>query len=267
MPLKSSYPSNIFFNVSRIVVVADIHDDLFRFQNILLDAKVINDKNEWIADRNTVVVQLGDQIDRKSIDNDDIPAKHHFRVVKYTEQLKQSAQNKGGDFVSLIGNHELMNIDKIRKKEDIQYIISHRPIIVLINNYAFCHGGLKLEHYKLLKLYKKTLKDLNEIWYKYVNTIELSNEEIDILNALILDKQDSILYTRQLGDKFDHNKLFRSLDVDYMFVGHSETTNIFLKDRVWYLDQMLRTAFDDKIYNYIDIHHDNITIRSLSSYN
>ena len=266
MELKSSFPSNIYYNISRLLVVADIHDDLYRFQDILMNAKIINDKGEWVADKNTMVIQLGDQIDRKSIDNDDIPNKHHFRVVKYTEQLKNMAQEKGSEFVSLIGNHELMNIDKIRQKEDIQYIISRRPIVALVNNYAFCHGGLKLEHYKLLKLYNKNIKDLNEIWYKYVNQVELSNNEIDILNALILDKQDSILYTRKLGDKFDNSKLFRLIDVEYMFVGHSETPYIYLKDKVWYLDQMLRPAFDSKTYNYIDIYNNNITVRTLRKY-
>ena len=264
--LKPSYHSSIYYNISRIVVVADVHDDLNRFQNILIDAKIIDNDNQWIAEKNTIVVQLGDQIDRKSMDNDDIPNKHHFRVIKYTDQLKQNAQAKGSDFVSMVGNHELMNIDKIRKKQDILEIVSRRPIVSLIDNYLFCHGGLKLYHYRMLKSYHKNLKDLNEIWYKYLNNIELTNEEIEILNVLILDKNDSILYTRNLGDKYDNSRLFRALDVEYMFVGHSETENIFLKDKVWHLDQMLRYAFDDKIYNYIEIQDGNITVRSLSKY-
>jgi len=264
--LKPSYHTGQYYNISRIVVIADVHDDLYRFQNILIDAKIIDDKNQWIAEANTVVIQLGDQIDRKSMDNDDIPNKHHFRVIKYTDQLKKNAQNKGSDFVSLVGNHELMNIDKIRKKEDILDIVSRRPVIMMIDNYLFCHGGFKLNHYRILKTYHKHLIDINEIWFKYLNQIELSDNEIDILNALILDKDDSILYTRNLGDKYDNSKLFRTLDIDYMFVGHSETDNIYLKDKVWHLDQMLRHAFDDKIYNYVEIEDGNITIKSLSKY-
>jgi hypothetical protein len=48
-----------------------------------------------------------------------------------------------------------------------------------------------------------------------------------------------------------------------MFVGHSETKHIYLKNKVWHLDQVLRTAFDAKTYTYIDIVDGNITVKNL----
>lgn len=256
----------VYANVSKIVIIADVHDDMRRFRNILEDAKIINKNNEWIAPKNTVVVQLGDQIDKKHIDDDDITNKHHFRVTYFTDYLKQQALENDSDFISMIGNHEHMNLVKIKSKAEVKAIISKRPIVAIINNYLFCHGGFTLQHYHLLKLYHKNIKDLNDIWYKYVNDIELDYREKIILESLITNRENSILYIRKLGDKYDNNKLFNQLDIDYMFVGHSETKNIFVKNKVWYLDQILRMAFDDNIYNYITIEDNNITVTPLLDY-
>lgn len=262
---SSSYiPTAVYANISRIVVIADVHDDLKRFKNILEDAEIINKNNEWIAEKNTVVVQLGDQIDRKHIDDDDISNKHHFRVTYYTDYLKSVALQNGGDFISMIGNHEHMNLEKIQTKEVLKDIISKRPIVAVINNYLFCHGGFTRQHYDVLRLYHMSIRDLNEIWFKYVQDIELSADETSILENLIINKESGILYIRKLGDKYDNNRLFLQMGIDYMFVGHSETKNIFVRNRVWYLDQILKLAFDDNVYNYIDIRENNITIKSLT---
>lgn len=256
-------PEHTYVNVSRLVIIADIHDDLDRFRTILQNARIIDKTNEWVAEKNTLVVQLGDQIDRKHIDDDDITNKHHFRMIRYTDYLQTQAIQKGSDFLSLIGNHELMNIAKIKNKLDIRYIVSKRPIVAIVDNYLFCHGGFHLDHYRLLKSYHKNIRDLNEIWYKYVYNMNLTTDETHILNALILDTENSVLYTRKTADKYDNNNLFRHLDLDYMFVGHSETQNIYLKNKVWHLDQVLRTAFDDRLYTYLDIINGNITVKTL----
>jgi hypothetical protein len=49
---------------NRIVIIGDIHGDIRRFKDILIDAKIINKNIEWIAEpKNTIVVQMGDQVD------------------------------------------------------------------------------------------------------------------------------------------------------------------------------------------------------------
>jgi hypothetical protein len=254
--------TNAFFasnvNISRIVVIADIHNDQDRFKTILQNAKIIDKNDVWISKPNTLVVQLGDQIDRKSIDNDDITDNHNYRLIRYTERLRDIAYEKDSYFISMIGNHELNKIDKIRNKKDLNEIISRRPIVFTIGRYIFCHGGFQMEHHKILKLYDKSIKDLNEIWYKYVNLMMLTNDENYILNSLILDQQNSILYTRKIADKTDNIHLFNELDIDYMFVGHTTTKHIFVRNNVWYLDQLLREAFDDKIYTYIEIEDEKV---------
>jgi hypothetical protein len=247
-------------NISRIVIIADVHSDYDRFNKILKNAKILDKNDKWIADNGTLLVQLGDQIDRKHIDRHDISNKHHFKITYYTDYLKNVAINHNSNFISLIGNHELMNIDKIRNKTDIQKIIAERPVLLKINNYIFCHGGFTKLHYDFMKSYNKEIDDINKIWKKYVMNYSLSNDEEKLLNFLILDSTNSILYIRK---ELDTKELLHYLNIEYMFVGHSETESIHLKNKVWYLDQMLKTAFDNKNYNYLEIVNSSIYVKSL----
>ena len=108
---------SIFPKVRRIIVIGDIHGDYnMMIQSIKL-AKLIDDYNNWIG-RDTYVVQVGDQIDRcrpngigcdKQIllnDKDD-----DYKILKYFTELHKKAEVYNGAVISLLGNHELMNVD------------------------------------------------------------------------------------------------------------------------------------------------------------
>jgi hypothetical protein len=249
---------------SKIVVIADVHSDIYRFKQILQDASIIDKKDHWIAPPNTFVVQLGDQIDPKLPDKDDINDNHHYKMIYFTDKLQKSAQANSSNFISMIGNHELMNLQKIKTKSALRDIIAMRPIVYFdIDNYLFCHGGFKKRHYYILHIYNKTLKDLNTIWYKYVYDMSLTFTEEIVLNNLILDTENSILYTRIQDSSRDINSLFNLLDIDYMFVGHTVYDSIRLKDKVWYLDLYLKDAFENARYNYIVIEDGNIIVKTL----
>ena len=253
-------------NTSKMIIIADVHADIYRFKDILRNAKIINDNDQWIAEPNTVVVQLGDQIDPKTIDNKDIDDKHHFKMIYYTDKLKHLAQQNNCDFISVIGNHELLNMNKIKRKPHLRDIIASRPVLLHFNNYLFCHGGFKKHHWYMLEIYNKAINDINLIWYKYVNDFHMTlNEEI-ILNNLILDIENSILFTRTQDCKQDIDKLFNILNIEYMFVGHTITEYITLKNKIWFLDLMLKQAFDENKYNYIVIDNGNIIVKELNNY-
>lgn len=257
--------SNAFYyNASRIVVVADVHGDLKRFKYILRNAEVIDKHDKWIAKPNTVVVQLGDQIDPKTTYVYD--EKHHFDVVYYTNALEQIAKKNGCLFVSIIGNHEHMNMDRIKNRTDLQEIISNRYVVAIINNYLFCHASLKLKHHNILQKYGKTLSDVNMIWSKYVKDFQMTIDEIAILDDVILNTTDSIIYTKNPDEKKDTEQVLNIYDVDYMMVGHLITKYIHMENRIWYLDQLLKKAFDDGVYSYITITNGNIVLNTISNY-
>lgn len=107
--------------VERIVVIGDIHGDLkLAIKSFILAKLIDNEKDmKWIAEpANTVVVQVGDQVDScrfitglydchgKENDND-LP--EDMKVIDFFNLMHDRASKKGGAVHSLLGNHELMN--------------------------------------------------------------------------------------------------------------------------------------------------------------
>ena len=105
--------------VKRIIAIGDIHGDYDVAIKCFNAAKLINDDLEWLAKPpETVVVQVGDQIDRcrpykykcehpgatKNDEGSDI------KVMELFTDLHVKASKKGGAVYSLLGNHELMNV-------------------------------------------------------------------------------------------------------------------------------------------------------------
>lgn len=258
-------PTCVGNNTSSLIIIADVHGDINRFKYILKDAGVLDKHGKWCAPANTTVVQLGDQIDPKSIDSHDISPRHHFKMVYYTDYLQKQAEQKNSTFISMIGNHEHMNINKIRNKSDLVNIIANRPIIHQINNYIFCHASLKMVHYRLMNEHSMTFADVNSLWNRYVLGESLSDTESYLLEELIIGN-NSIIYTKTADSKEDISVVLDSHNVDYMIVGHLVTKYIHLKNRIWYLDQLLKRAFDSYIYSYITIKENDFKIKSLKKY-
>lgn len=110
--------------VDRIIVIGDIHGDWDMMIKSLKTAKLIDNKNNWIGG-STVVVQVGDQVDRCRYSG--IPCNqknatlvdegNDWRILQYFTKLHGQAQKAGGAVYSLIGNHELMNV-----KGDFRYV-------------------------------------------------------------------------------------------------------------------------------------------------
>lgn len=104
--------------VDRIIVIGDIHGDLYQLIKSLKIAKVIDDSLKWTGD-DTVVVQVGDQIDScrstgllhcnnagASLDD----KAEDVTILKFMSKLHKQARKDGGAIYSLMGNHELLNV-------------------------------------------------------------------------------------------------------------------------------------------------------------
>jgi hypothetical protein len=112
---------SIIHNVDRIIVIGDLHGDWKVTINALKLAKVIDNDNNWIGG-NTHVVQVGDQVDRcrplpnkicgregttKNDEGSDV------KILKFMSELHSQASKNGGAVISLLGNHEILNVDGI----------------------------------------------------------------------------------------------------------------------------------------------------------
>ncbi|XP_058094287.1 shewanella-like protein phosphatase 2 [Magnolia sinica] len=96
-PLQTRLPSP-----SRLVAIGDLHGDLKKTRQALSVAGLIDPiSHRWIAG-STVAVQVGDVLDRGS---------DEIKLLYFLETLKRDAARQGGAFLTMIGNHEVMNID------------------------------------------------------------------------------------------------------------------------------------------------------------
>ena len=114
------YTPSILPPVSRIIVMGDIHGDYELAIQMLKLGRLIEIKNNKIiwTGGDTVVVQVGDQIDRcrpignltceneKTTYNDEAS---DINISKLFTDLDIQARKVGGLVISLLGNHELMN--------------------------------------------------------------------------------------------------------------------------------------------------------------
>lgn len=111
-------PQYIFPPKKRIIAIGDLHGDLQLTKNSLLLAKVIDYNDNWIADPDTVVVQVGDQLDSCRPTPNDSNSQNggstitDIDVIYYLNDLHKKAQNKdiNSGVYSLLGNHEIMNV-------------------------------------------------------------------------------------------------------------------------------------------------------------
>jgi len=92
--------------VTRVIAIGDIHADVDALLLNLFLAGVIDRTGGWTGG-DTMVVQLGDQVDGKRMA--EVPGEcPELRVMQYVEHLKTEARAVGGDVVSLLGNHEMI---------------------------------------------------------------------------------------------------------------------------------------------------------------
>jgi hypothetical protein len=83
-----------------IVAIGDVHGDFADFVAILRRAGLTDQQNHWTGGK-TIFVQAGDQIDRGPKPRE---------VMDLMMALEKEAPQAGGQVVSLLGNHEVMNI-------------------------------------------------------------------------------------------------------------------------------------------------------------
>tara|TARA_X000000950_G_scaffold132529_1_gene165171 strand:- start:624 stop:1877 length:1254 start_codon:yes stop_codon:yes gene_type:complete len=104
----------------RIICLGDLHGDYKLTLDCLKLANIIDDKLNWVAEpKDTVVVQIGDQIDRcrpeinKKCDNPDttpFDEASDIKILEFFTDLHKKAKKKGGAVYSLLGNHEILNV-------------------------------------------------------------------------------------------------------------------------------------------------------------
>ncbi len=85
---------------SRVVAIGDVHGAYDALLRVLEGAGIVDDSGHWVGGTATLV-QVGDLIDRGPDDR---------RVLELIMRLEEEADRAGGRVISLLGNHEVMNL-------------------------------------------------------------------------------------------------------------------------------------------------------------
>ena len=101
----------------RVIAIGDIHGDYDLAVESFKLAGLIDDNLNWIG-KDTIVVQVGDQIDNcrptpfNDCQNKKLPDDEgsDIKVLNFFNEMDKKAASEGGMVISLLGNHEIMNV-------------------------------------------------------------------------------------------------------------------------------------------------------------
>ena len=286
---KINEQPSILPKTDRIIVIGDLHGDLQITFKTLEIAKVIDTQHKWIGG-NTIVVQVGDQIDRcrfdgknscnqKGITNFDEHS--DIRILKYFTKLHKQARKHGGAVYSLLGNHELMNVngdmryvsyegikgfdnyvdndgtiieDGLYARKSLfapgnhisNFLACTRQVALIIGSNLFVHAGILpsiAEKYKI--------KDINRLMSLYLLNKFTDSKDYNTIdyNDIFENIHTSPLWTRELGkmgnktniDNNTCNDLLKPLQVNY------KVNNIYV-GHTPLLDKGISSICDNKIW-------------------
>ena len=176
---------SVFKKIDSVYVLGDIHGRYTLLTDLLQKAKVIDEKNHWIAG-SAHLVFLGDLFDR----GDEVT-----KLLWFIYELEDQAKKAGGKVHLVLGNHEIMSMTGdlryVSKKENIiasvyrkkydelfhpkksllgRWLVS-KPSVIKINKNIFAHGGI-------IDLGTPSIEDYN----KYVHTQMQDPVFLELLN-------------------------------------------------------------------------------------
>lgn len=264
----------------RIIVIGDLHGDIAMLCSCLYMTHIINHQMEWIAEPpNTYVIQMGDQVDSLSRDNQYSWEKlEDSKLIEFTDKLDTIAQKKGGRFLSMIGNHEIMNlqgnfmyvsshsmsksggisgrIQKYKPGGHYAQILAKRNVIQKIGPLLFCHAGLLPHH---LDIANNQLEYINTLFHKMaIGTLRHPEEQIKCHELFVseISLLWNRLYLHQTAemDQVLNNVLERT-HTQHMMIGHNPMPQItpIYNFKLWLTDVGLSRSFANESLEVLEI--------------
>jgi len=245
----------------RLIAIGDIHGDLDLAIKSFKLAKLIDQHYNWIADPpNTIVVQVGDQIDScraipnvfechlKPYSDDRV---EDMSVIEFFNAMHEKAARVGGAVYSLLGNHELMNSDG--RFDYVSYNNQHN--FYYENNgqvyngsegrsAAFRPGGPVA---KMLACTRKAVLVVGSTMFVHAGMLPVLAKRLDYLN---LDEKTKLRYLNAIVRKWLLHKLTKNQFIQYIDKNPEIYTNI-LNDRKTFVNDPDLSPFWTRIYGKI----------------
>lgn len=281
---------SVFPACPRVIVIGDIHGDVSRLLQILYAAKVINPNMQWIAEpKNTMVVQLGDQVDSMTRAPNAIGEWEKVadvEVIHLMDQLDNVAKPHGGRVLSMIGNHEWMNVmgdfsyvsehsrkntlmrqQKFAPNGQYSMLLSKRNVVLKLGSLLFCHGGLLPHH---LDMVDNNIHIINEISRKFLRGIPLTNWELNVFQSVILGDQ-SISWTRTYMELLNEpeklvavmQNIMQRTQCRSICVGHNTVNDVtpIMGGALWFVDNGISRAYGKSSFQFLEILDDGQQFR------
>ena len=269
---------SVYNKKDRILVIGDLHGDYQTTINLFIKLKLINYDKQWIAQpKNTFVIQMGDQVDGGGRGEGDV--KGELELIQFMEELNEKAMSYGGAVLSLIGNHEVMNligdfryasqkdIDdvgglEIRKKifspggDLFNKLSCTRNVVVRVGSWVFVHAGILPRHIENNNTGDKWFESVNNLMRLFMQGKKTTFDP-DI-QQLFLDK-NGVIWDRDYGSEqpecsnWDQTK--RLLGVDKIVVGHTIQDQINSKcdNKIWRVDVGISALFGTNSMQVLEI--------------
>ena len=273
--MKCDIPKDTITTTNKILVIGDLHADYTKTINLFHHFNLIDKNKKWIGN-NTIIIQLGDQIDGygRGIYED---ADGELQILDFFDSIHEQAKMYGGGVYSIIGNHELMNVLGIfsyASKEDIKNnggqqkrkqqfapggtiakrLACTRNTIIKINDIIFVHGGIIPELVKKDK--SKTIKIVNQLMRSFLRgEIDENHDSF----KLFLKDNNSLLWDRSLGkvepNCTDLQTMLDDIGANHIIVGHTpqDVINSKCDNKVWRVDVGLSKALGDNTFQILEI--------------
>lgn len=298
-PPKEVVPTRVTAN-GRIIAIGDLHGDWRKAVDSLRAANVIRVRAEdeeiiWVGG-DAVVVQLGDVLDRGD---------HEIAIVMLLRDLHKQAQEYGGAVYMLNGNHESLNIcgnfryvtpgafvesalfagmqEGDLKEWDVlarvRYTVyrpggpmalelAKNPVVLIVNDTAFAHGGLLPAHVKY------GIEKLNLETAQWIRGEQKADGGKAPPPFLAMGNSDSVMWTRaQSKEKYPSpnerygacralSQALEMVGVSRLVVGHTPQlagANCECEGQVWRLDVGMSYGVLNRPVQILEITRDKAT--------
>jgi hypothetical protein len=138
-----------------VVAIGDVHGDFDDFVAILKQVGLIDAQHHWTGGK-TTLVQVGDVLDRGPKPRE---------AMDLLMSLEKEAPQAGGRVVSLLGNHEMMNI-----MGDLRYVTA-------VNYASFAEANSEERQRSAFQAYMKWRGSHAELLAELAQPLELTEEE------------------------------------------------------------------------------------------
>lgn len=274
----------IYPKQDRIIVIGDLHADFKKAKMLFMKLNLIDKDENWIAfPKKTFVVQLGDQLDGGGRGTEETSGE--LELIEFMENINIKAQRDGGAVLSIIGNHEIMNLIgdfrfasnndirdvgglETRKKlfkpggELFNNLSCTRNVIVKIGNWVFCHGGILPKHINKSENSDIFINKINKLMRLFLQG-KITAENPDVIKYFL--SKDGIIWDRNYGSDTPNCQLWdttsKFLNVDNIVVGHTVQNNINSKcdNKIWRADVGISSIFETYNLQVLEILDDGVS--------